>query len=179
MISQLQELGLEFDKEVLKHQFYKPQGDEIPPLSWGNGAIHNEFHGFNLLADSMTRTPSEYVRYDHHTGLPRVPEEKLVKTNEKVHSSVRIRWGHGGKDHEKKDYASPALKGWKVEGTQKSGVNGTVMDAQGVRNGQKNIVWRKEQKSMQEEVVSDLEWELILGFKPDIGKDFLSIAPKV
>ncbi|KAF2117016.1 hypothetical protein BDV96DRAFT_644453 [Lophiotrema nucula] len=191
MISQLATVGLEFDIDILKRQFYKPQGEE-PPLPWACGPIHNEYKGFYLLGDSLTRTPMSYVRYDHHTGVPKVPQEPLEETHEKVHSSVRIRWGLKGKNHENKDYASPALKGWKVEGTAKDGVvnegtngrsgangtsNGVGTSAERIRKSQAGIKWKNGAKEMPEEPVSDLEWELILAFRPDIGQRFLSITP--
>lgn len=183
MISQLQKLGLKFDEDIMKRQFYKPQGEEAG-TPWSCGPIHNEFRGFYVLGDSLTRSPCSYVRYDHYTGVPKVPHENLVDTHEKVHSSVRIRWGLKGKDYEGKDYASPALKGWTIQGLPPNvavdnvnGSIGTFVNAQSIRDGQARIVWENGTKTMQEEVISDLEWELIRGFRPDITKRFLSVSP--
>jgi uncharacterized protein (DUF2235 family) len=181
MISQLSKLGLEFDKGILKEQLFEPEGKE----HWGCGPIHNEFKGIYKLSESLTRTPDSYLRYDHYTGLPRVPSEPLEKTYEQVHPSVRVRWGLKGKDHEGKNYASPALKGWTLEGrpqttngkTNGDGVNGTAAQAQKIREGQSGFAWKKGQKKLPEAQISDLEWELITAFRPDISEKFLSIVP--
>ena len=179
MISQLAKLGLEFDKEAMKRQLYGPEGEK-PEVPWSCGPIHNEFKSFFKLGGSLTRSPCSYVRYDHYTGEPKVPHEPLVSTHEKVHSSVRIRWGLKGKNHEGKDYASPALKDWKVEGTATGGaVNGASVDVNTIRDGQAGIVWKNGTKMMQEEPIGDLEWALIQRFRPDIGNKFLSITPSI
>jgi len=182
MISELDKLGLKFSEDTMKRQFYSPQGEE-PDIPWSCGPIHNAYKGLYLLADSLTRTPSSYVRYDHYTGVPKVPREELVQTHENVHASVRIRWGLKGKDSEGKNYASPALKGWTVQGVPKTGAtngangaNGaTTVDAQTIRAGQAGIFWKNGSKIMQEDEMSDLEWQLLNRFRPDIGGKFLSI----
>jgi len=181
MISQLEKVGLKFSEEVMKKQFYRPEGEE-PQTPWSCGPIHNSYKGLYLLADSLTRSPSAYVRYDHYTGVPKVPREELVNTHEKVHSSVRMRWGLRGKDYEGKDYASPALKGWTVQGLPKNGVangaNGaSSIDVQSIRDGQAGIFWKNGSKIMREEEISDLEWQLLSNYRPDIGSRFLSINP--
>ncbi|KAF1998536.1 hypothetical protein P154DRAFT_438948 [Amniculicola lignicola CBS 123094] len=179
MISQLSTLGLAFDKEIMKRQTFKPEGEKEPPVPWSCGLIHNEFKGFHVLGDDLTRSPSAYLRYDHYTGIPKIPHEELVNTYEKVHSSVRTRWGLKGKGHDGKDYKSEALKGWKVEGVVESAaVDELGFTAEKIRKGQEGIAWRNGKKVMKEDPIGDLEWELLRRFRPDIGGKFLSIAVK-
>ncbi|KAF2735839.1 hypothetical protein EJ04DRAFT_434138 [Polyplosphaeria fusca] len=178
MVSQLAALGLKFDTDIMKEELFQPEGKE--EIAWGCGPIHNEFKKIYLLADSLTRSPMEYVRYDHDSGVPKVPHELLQDTHEKVHSSVRIR-SVKGFDHEQKDYSSPALKGWHVEGVQTAPANGAANGAgttgEKIRTGQAAIKWRKGDKVMPEAPLSNLEWELIEKFLPDIVTKFLSYSP--
>ncbi|KAF2463083.1 uncharacterized protein BDR25DRAFT_246524 [Lindgomyces ingoldianus] len=177
MISQLATLGLKFNKEVMKKQFYKPIGNE-PELPWSCGPLHNEFKGMYVLTDKLIRSPMSYLRHDHYTGAPRVPHEVLVNTQEKVHSSVRIRWGLRGKNYEGKDYVSAALNGWTVEGTATdAAVDEGNIDAKTIRDEQAGIVWKKGEKIMKEELLSDLEWELLKTVRLGVGMKFVTITP--
>jgi hypothetical protein len=60
----------------------------------------------------------DYNYYDHATGEEKVPKQPLVNTQERMHSSVRLRMGVPGKGLEDKgDYNPEAMDGWKVHGT--------------------------------------------------------------
>src|SRR5436305_13455251 len=100
------------------------------------------------------RTPCSYLVYDHFTGLPKKPPQPLRNTNEKVHASVRVRLGLPGKGLEDKgNYSCAALDGWKVHGVQDS---------------ETKFRWQNEdgQKSMEEDLLSEIEWELLESISP-------------
>ncbi|KAM3070310.1 hypothetical protein ACMFMG_010142 [Clarireedia jacksonii] len=88
-----------------------------PVRPWGLGKIYNSDTGIWLLAGKKTRTPGLYTRPDPNTGMPTgIP---MTHTNERIHSSVRIRLeleGLGEDDLTK--YECPALlkKGpWRLD----------------------------------------------------------------
>jgi hypothetical protein len=60
-----------------------------PVRPWGLGKIYNSDTGFYVLAGRINRTPGQYMRADADTGNPtKIP---MTNTNERIHSSVRIR----------------------------------------------------------------------------------------
>ena len=65
------------------------------------------------LTRSLTRTPGRYTRTDPRTNAP--TDVRLVRTQEVVHPSVRLRvemLGSGPED--RGTYTPRALRGWKV-----------------------------------------------------------------
>ncbi|OCK78727.1 hypothetical protein K432DRAFT_356252 [Lepidopterella palustris CBS 459.81] len=179
MVSQLEKY-ISFDRDLLKKQFYKPQGTE-PEVPWSCGTIHDELNAFYKLGGAITRTPDEYVRYDHYTGEPRVPKEPLSHTFEKVHSSVRVRWGLKGKNASGGDYSSKALKSWTLQGTAAAMTDNAQVSLKQIQEGQQQIQWRKPAPGggdfvMPEDVMSDLEFDLMRSITPSLEAKFLSIA---
>jgi hypothetical protein len=127
-----------------------------------------------------------YLEYDHDTGLPFKPAKPLKRTNEIIHSSVRLRSGLPGKGPgDKLDYHSKALEGWKCHGTQAPGGKDDVsVEYEKIAEGQKGIYWEfddaksGEKKVMQEAVLSRKEYELLRSILPSLEGRFLSVAPK-
>ncbi|KIW08406.1 hypothetical protein, variant [Verruconis gallopava] len=178
MVSQLSPY-LTFDLEVLKLQLHDPTVPAAKdPRSWGLGQIHDEFKGKMKLGGWLYRTPMEYHPYDHNTGKE-ITSRKLVNTCEKVHSSVRIRMGVPGLGLEDKGtYNPPALEGWKLSGTSAPAPGRPPLSLQQILEGQKSIVWKKDDLVMQEEPLSQLELDLLNQYVPKLEPDFLSIKPK-
>ncbi|PQE16052.1 Peptidoglycan binding domain-containing protein [Rutstroemia sp. NJR-2017a WRK4] len=88
-----------------------------PVRPWGLGKIYNSDTGIWNLAGKQTRTPGLYTRPDPNTGMPtRIP---MTHTNERIHSSVRIRLELGGLgEDDLTTYKCPALlkKGpWRLD----------------------------------------------------------------
>ncbi|OCL12985.1 hypothetical protein AOQ84DRAFT_352232 [Glonium stellatum] len=183
MISQLQEY-ISFNEAVLGQELFSPQGNE-PPIPWSCGPIHNELKGIfgEHGGGQLVRSPHEYVRYDHYTGLPYEPKQPLQKTYEKVHSSVRLRWALKGKTPSGGEYKSNALNGWQVSGTAPQPLqDGAKVSVEQIWEGQKNIQWRKPAPGggytvMQEDLMGELEWKLLASFAPSLEAKFLSAAP--
>jgi hypothetical protein len=119
----------------------------------------------------------EYNVYSHDTGKEKVPKTPLVNTNEKVHASVRLRLGIPGKGLEDRgEYAPGALDGWKVVGVANVPVGPVTLPQ--IQVGQKKIYWQKEGRTMEEEVMSELEWDLLKTGTPDLQEKFLSTVPR-
>ncbi|KAL3419346.1 peptidoglycan binding domain containing protein [Phlyctema vagabunda] len=79
-----------------------------PVRPWGLGEIIDSGSGGWFLAGKITRTPGLYMRADPDTGVP--TNQPLVNTNERIHSSVRIRLDLDGLDPDDKGlYKCPAL----------------------------------------------------------------------
>lgn len=60
-----------------------------PVRPWALGKIHDSETGFYLLTGRINRTPGLYRRADPDTG--KTTDEFMTHTNERVHSSVRMR----------------------------------------------------------------------------------------
>lgn len=60
-----------------------------PVRPWGLGQVYESDTGLYIFAGKTTRTPGLYHRVDPQNALP--TRQFLVNTNERVHSSVRIR----------------------------------------------------------------------------------------
>lgn len=60
-----------------------------PVRPWGLGEIYESDTGLYILAGKTTRTPGMYHRVDPQNALP--TRQFLINTNERIHSSVRIR----------------------------------------------------------------------------------------
>jgi len=176
MVSQLSKF-ITFDLDLVKLQFYKPAG-EVPKRPWACGQIHNPFTLAYWAGGVDVRTPMDYNYYDHATGKEKVPTQPLVNTQERMHSSVRLRMGVPGKGLEDKgDYNPEAMDGWKVHGTAPASAPGPVTLEQ-IQEGQKGIYWQNGNKKMPEELLTKLEWELMMTFTPTIEAKFLNTVPK-
>jgi hypothetical protein len=82
-----------------KHRLIRP---------WGLGELYESETGIWLLGGKKTRTPGQYMRADPDTALP--THEPMVNTNERIHSSVRIRLDLDGLDlNDVGLYKCPAL----------------------------------------------------------------------
>jgi hypothetical protein len=87
-----------------------------PIRPWALGKIYESDTGFYRVTRRINRTPGQYKRADPDTGDPtNIP---MVHTNERIHSSVRLRLDLGGLGLDDKGlYDCPALlaKGhWKL-----------------------------------------------------------------
>lgn len=119
----------------------------------------------------------EYNVYSHDTGKEKVPKTPLVNTNEKMHPSVRLRMGLPGKGLEDRgEYAPGALDGWKVAGVASASAGPVTL--QQIQAGQKSICWQKDGLKMEEEVMSEIEWDLLKLSAPELQEQFLSTVPK-
>jgi uncharacterized protein (DUF2235 family) len=178
LVSQLASY-LQFDYEVLKLQLHDPTVKQgIDTRSWGCGQIHDEFKGGMKLGGWLYRTPKEYHPYDHDTGKE-IKDRQLENTCEKIHSSVRVRMGVPGKGLEDKgDYNPPSLEGWKLSGISPPAPGEPKLSLDQILEGQKKIVWSKGNLTMQEEPLSQLEFDLLNEYVPKLEPDFLSIFPK-
>ncbi|RDW84569.1 putative peptidoglycan binding containing protein [Coleophoma cylindrospora] len=67
-----------------------------PVRPWGLGEIYESETGIWHLAGKQVRTPGRYMRPNPDTGLP--SRHRLANTNERIHSSVRIRLDLDGLD---------------------------------------------------------------------------------
>jgi uncharacterized protein (DUF2235 family) len=140
-------------------------GNQVPkPRPWGLGKIHNSMSTLFKLGGSRTRTPGEYreqepasqhgilfwmlwkifhhfsIRFDRkYEALPR-----LMKTNESIHSSVRIRMGKDGLGYNDKGrYDSTALEGWTMFGMETQPDTPIALNNPGPVGKMKNVVWKK------------------------------------
>jgi uncharacterized protein (DUF2235 family) len=134
------------------------------PRPWGLGKIHNSMSFLFRFGGSRIRTPGEYREQalasqhgvlfwmlwkifhhvaepfeDKHHALPR-----LMKTNETMHSSVRIRMGKNGLGYnDKGKYDSQALQGWVMHGMETNPDTPIAINAPGQVGKMKNVVWKK------------------------------------
>ncbi len=91
-----------------------------PVRPWGLGEIQKAAGLFYTLAGHVTRSPNMYYKTDPQTGNPTTAF--LEDTNERIHSSVRVRLALEGLGLEDKDkWDAPALRGhWRVKRTTKT-----------------------------------------------------------
>jgi hypothetical protein len=139
-MDQLASIGVEFQDETIERVFnenrrYYEHRAKEPPIPWaipeiynkhkpvrpwGLGKIYNSVTGFYRFAGRITRTPGQYKRSDPDTGLP--TDIPMTHTNERIHSSVRIRIELGGLGLDDKGlYDCPALLGkglWRLRQTR-------------------------------------------------------------
>lgn len=132
MMDQLASIGVAFQDEFIDHIFQKNvEYYENPPKSvarkpvkqwaiksvydkhkpvrpWGLGKLYESENGIWRLAGSTRRTPGLYKRSNPDNGLP--TDIPMENTNERIHSSVRVRLDLEGLDlDDKKLYSCPAL----------------------------------------------------------------------
>ncbi|EXJ87389.1 hypothetical protein A1O3_04348 [Capronia epimyces CBS 606.96] len=194
---------------------------------WGLGKIHNSFTPFFWLGGSRVRTPGEYREQelasqhgtlvwillklsDRVARLLRVRSSspvlpRLRRTNETIHSSVRIRMGRSGLGYnDKGKYDSQALQGWELQGLDTHPDTPIAQDTPGAVGRMTGVLWKKavvpekvvevngvEQVQvddprgpskkthliqLQEEPLGLFERK-ILQFWPEINTDFDSIVP--
>lgn len=131
---------------------------------WGLGKIHNSMSFFFRFGGSRKRTPMEYREQElasqHGTvlwmtskiwhrvvrgmGHRETPMPRLARTNETIHSSVRIRMGRDGLGYDDKGrYASEALQGWVMHGTETDPDTPIALGAPGLVGKMKGVVWKK------------------------------------
>jgi len=179
MTQQLSAIGLDFDLELLKAQYWSAAQEETKPCPWACGAIHDSMTAQYWLGGVAYRTPDEYLRYNHSTGEPWVPAQPLVNTRERVHSSVRIRMGLPGPGiGDKGVYSSRALEGWDVKGVEKGKeIDDDHVNLEAIREGQKSIYWEKDGKQLPEELLGPFEYKLLMTCLPSVAGKFLTIAP--
>lgn len=106
--------------QIMPTTYYKWASDEIlernhPVRPWGCGAILRAHSPIYTLTGSITRAPGMYHKLNTYDGkeLPGY----LEGTNEKIHSSVRIRLAVGGLGFDDKTkWNAPALtdSGWEL-----------------------------------------------------------------
>ena len=79
-----------FSRKPWKQWAVRSVYDKYRPVRpWGLGQIYQSDTGIWLAAGRITRTPGLYMRSDPETGT--ATDEPLTNTNERIHSSVRIR----------------------------------------------------------------------------------------
>jgi uncharacterized protein (DUF2235 family) len=124
MISQLEGL-IDFDHGyvVRQNRLSMERHEKVgrPVREWGTGKIHDSMTFFFRLGGSKVRTPGEYCETDrkHRGGELKATKRKLENTNERIHSSVRIRMGRQGLGYnDKGTYDSEALQGWTMKATE-------------------------------------------------------------
>jgi uncharacterized protein (DUF2235 family) len=113
MMSQLENLGLDFNEQYLLDQVSanKATYSKGSKWVWGSGVINNSLQGFTALAGKIVRTPDRYHATVYPSGIPK--PDLLANTNELIHASVRARKALGGKKYDgKTSYDSDALIGW-------------------------------------------------------------------
>ena len=147
MMDQLASVGVEFDQPSLDRifaqsvQYYQTLAPPVPknkktavlpwavnPIydnnkpvrPWGLGAIYKKSGALYRLSGSTARTPGLYRQTDPKTGLDK--REYLQDTNERIHSSVRIRLACKGLDlNDQGVWTCPSLTGkWRLERTSKT-----------------------------------------------------------
>lgn len=120
---------------------------------WGMSQIYNSKQGFNRIGFSAYRTPGGYYATDPNTGI--TGNRKLVRTEETVHASVRIRKALKGKGEDDQGTYNPtALSDFKLVGTPK----------------ERNVRWEAGPKSvLWEDDVGPVE-RLLLAQHPDVEK---------
>ncbi|KAH8902545.1 hypothetical protein BR93DRAFT_988367 [Coniochaeta sp. PMI_546] len=94
-----------------------------PVRPWGQGALLKARSVLYTLAGFNLRTPGLYKKINVETGLP--SNTFLEDTNERIHSSVRVRLATGGLGLNDSDlWQAPALKGkWRPRRTNKDYVD--------------------------------------------------------
>ncbi|KAK5055342.1 hypothetical protein LTR84_013092 [Exophiala bonariae] len=131
---------------------------------WGLGKIHNSMSFFFRFGGSRVRTPLEYREQElasqhgtvlwiiwkliHRIGLAFGHSQhlrpRLARTEETIHSSVRIRMGkHGLGYDDKGTYDSQALQGWAMHGVETNPETPIALSTPGQVGEMKNVVWKK------------------------------------
>jgi len=131
---------------------------------WGLGKIHNSMSFFFRLGGSRIRTPLEYREQElasqhgtvlwimwklfHHVarwfGHEQHKRPRLARTEETMHSSVRIRMGKEGLGYDDKGtYDSQALQGWVMHGVETNPDTPIAMNAPGQVGQMTGVVWKK------------------------------------
>ncbi|XWW97024.1 hypothetical protein V2A60_005004 [Cordyceps javanica] len=88
-----------------------------PVRPWGMGAIQKSASVVDWVTGRTTRTPGQYRRVDPGTGDDR-RGPFLVDTNERVHSSARVRLACRGLDvNDKGEWKAATLAGWRLRRT--------------------------------------------------------------
>jgi len=141
MMDQLASVGLEFDEESVdsyydqNRQYYmklhnshsqtlfsrEPKQWAVsnlynkynPVRPWGFGMVNNGLTSYYLLSGKTIRTPGQYRRPDPSSGYPSGP--RMTRTNERIHSSIRLRLQLGGLDlDDDGPYKNTALSKWRL-----------------------------------------------------------------
>ncbi|OIW32977.1 hypothetical protein CONLIGDRAFT_568985 [Coniochaeta ligniaria NRRL 30616] len=143
MMDQLASVGVEFDEATIArlatavaeaqaaskqnrlkpwaiHQIYETNH---PIRPWGQGALLKASGLLYALAGFTLRTPGLYRKISLETGLP--SPTFLEDTNERIHSSVRVRLATGGLGlNDGEVWRAPALKGkWRPRRTSRTYVD--------------------------------------------------------
>ncbi|KAJ5716236.1 hypothetical protein N7493_008147 [Penicillium malachiteum] len=92
----------ERDHHRLRWAHRRVYDDHYPVRPWALGEIVQPDTGVYRLAGKTTRTPGQYHRVDPKTGLP--TPYFLKNTNERVHSSVRVRLDLGGLGYDDEEH---------------------------------------------------------------------------
>ncbi|KAK1598644.1 uncharacterized protein LY79DRAFT_586671 [Colletotrichum navitas] len=136
MMDQLASIGVEFNHRVLENFvqqsnfFYQSQkksampwamepiyGQNQPLRPWGLGAIQNTSSRLYSLAGTITRSPGLYKQVNAETEAPSA--YFLQDTNERIHSSVRIRLACKGLGlNDVGVWDNPAMKNWRLVRTK-------------------------------------------------------------
>lgn len=144
MVDQLASIGVEFYPpsalRLIKQQldFYKEQAINIaahteqpppqwateriyqanlPIRPWGLGNLEASSSIVNWVTGQTPRTPGQYRQTNPHTGDDH-HGPFLLDTNERVHSSVRVRLACRGLGvNDKGEWAAPALGNWRLRKT--------------------------------------------------------------
>ena len=103
--------------ELLRWAVDPIYSNNIPLRPWGLGSIRKATGFLYKFSGQMGRTPGLYKQTDPKTKLDK--DRFLMDTNERVHSSVRIRLACQGLGLDDKGiWDCPALCSWKVKRTQ-------------------------------------------------------------
>ena len=189
MVSQLDNLldlnhGSVLRLNRLGMERYEKKGQRI--REWGLGKIHNSMTPFFWLGGSTKRTPGEYRETDPKTN--KFTNRRLENTNERMHSSVRIRMGQEGLGYnDKGKYDSVALKGWTMHASQEvssDSPGGLHNPGALVKEKIKDVRWIKKLSNnkqsreiiIPEDELGDLEKE-IMELWPEIANRFDAITP--
>lgn len=134
MMDQMASVGVEFDQSSLDRVFqqtvdyYKTLDKQSawavspiyennrPVRPWGLGEICKDWKFVYWVAGATARTPGMYKETDPKTEKEKV--KFLQDTNERIHSSVRIRQACKGLGlNDAKVWDNPALKQWRLKRT--------------------------------------------------------------
>jgi hypothetical protein len=139
MMDQLASIGCEFDLHSVRYtfkltrEFYEAQKEKdkgipwaIPSIyqsyrpirPWGLAAISRVTGILNFFTGLTIRTPGMYKKTDPDTGITK--DEFLEDTNERIHSSVRVRLALKGLDTDDRyEWKCPALMNWQLRRAQR------------------------------------------------------------
>lgn len=89
-----------------------------PVRPWGMGAIEKSASFVDWITGRTARTPGLYRRVDYNTCSDR-DEPFLIDTNERIHSSVRVRLACRGLNvNDKGAWTAPTLANWQLRRTK-------------------------------------------------------------